>query len=89
MQILSLKSYVWKCILGLEVAYFVCLGVGYIPVRSAAATQLHQTLFETLPGFVWGQASSIFIGACYVAVFAWIVGAYYVWMHNSSLVAKK
>ncbi len=82
---LLLKPYAWKCVLGLEVAYLVCLAGGYLPLRSAAAVELHHTLFETLPGFVWGSVGSIILGAVYMFVFAWIFGWYMVWMHNSSL----
>ena len=55
---LSLRRYGWLCVLGGEVAYIVCLLGGYLPLRSARGTELHHALFETLPGFVWGQASS-------------------------------
>ena len=86
---LSLRRYGWLCVLGGEVAYIVCLLGGYLPLRSARATELHHTLFETLPGFVWGQASSMLLGAVYVFVFAWIFGGYMVWMHNTSLIGRK
>ncbi|MFA6536726.1 MAG: hypothetical protein WC250_02425 [Candidatus Paceibacterota bacterium] len=82
---LSLKSYIWKCILGVEVIYVLCLLGGYLPWRTAVGTELHRQLFETLPGFVWGSWGSIVLGAVYVLVFAWIFGSYMVWMHNSSL----
>ncbi|MCR4274687.1 MAG: hypothetical protein NUW02_01405 [Candidatus Campbellbacteria bacterium] len=82
---LSLKKYGWKCVLGSEVIYVICLLGGYIPWRSEVATELHHRLFETLPGFVWGNSSSIVLGAVYMFVFAWIFGSYMVWMHNSSL----
>jgi hypothetical protein len=75
-------------VLGGEVAYLVCLLGGYLPLRSARGTELHHTLFETLPGFVWGQTSSIVLGAVYVFVFAWIFGGYMVWMHNTSLIGR-
>ena len=78
----------WKCVLGAEVVYFVCLFGGYITMRSEAAMELHRRLFETLPGFTWGDGSSILLGAVYALVFAAIFGCYYVWMHNSSLVKK-
>lgn len=86
---LSLKRYGWLCVLGGEVAYIVCLLGGYLPLRSARATELHHTLFETLPGFVWGQPSSMLLGAVYVFVFAWIFGGYMVWMHNTSLAQRE
>jgi hypothetical protein len=85
---LSLRRYGWLCVLGGEVAYLVCLLGGYLPLWSARGTELHHTLFETLPGFVWGQASSMVLGAAYVFVFAWIFGAYMVWMHNTSLMGR-
>lgn len=88
MEKLSLKSYVWKCVLGGEVAYAVCLAGGYLPVRSARGIELHHSLFETLPGFVWGSFGSIILGAVYVFVFSWIYGSYMVWMHNSSIVRE-
>jgi hypothetical protein len=83
---LSLKRYGWLCVLGGEVAYLICLAGGYLPMRTARAMELHRALFETLPGFVWGSVASVFLGAAYVFVLAWIFGAYYVWMHNSSLI---
>jgi hypothetical protein len=85
---LSLRRYGWLCVLGGEVAYIVCLLGGYLPLRSARATELHHTFFETLPGFVWGQPSSMLLGAVYVFVFAWIFGGYMVWMHNTSLIGR-
>ena len=86
---LSLRRYGWLCVLGGEVAYAVCLFGGYLPLRSARATELHHTLFETLPGFVWGQPLSMLLGAVYVFVFAWIFGGYMVWMHNTSLIGRE
>jgi hypothetical protein len=86
---LSLRRYGWRCALVGEVAYLFCLGSAYIPLRTGKAIELHRTLFETLPGFVWGSVASIFLGAFYVFVFAWIFAAYFVWMHNTSLVAPE
>lgn len=88
MERLSLKSYVWKCVLGSEVAYVLCLIGGYLPWRTTAGTELHHALFETLPGFVWGSFGSIILGAVYMFIFAWIFGSYMVWMHNSSLIKQ-
>lgn len=62
---LSLKRYGWLCVLGGEIAYFVCLAGGYLPLRSARGMELHRTLFETFPGFVWGSVGSVFLGAVY------------------------
>lgn len=86
MDKLSFKSYVWKCILGGELAYLVCLFGGFLPFRSAEAESLHHSLFEIFPGFTWVSAGSVIIGAIYVLVFSLIFGAYYVWMHNSSMI---
>lgn len=80
---LSLKKYGWRCILGLEALYFLCLGYGsFLAGRTAA---LHHSLFELLPGFYWNNPASVIVGAIEVFVFAWILAGYFVWMHNSSL----
>ena len=86
MERLSLTSYVWKCILGAEVIYTLCLIGGYLPWRTQRGIELHHTLFETLPGLVWGNSTSILWGALVLAVFAVLFGSYMVWMHNSSLI---
>ena len=82
---LSLYSYVWKCVAGTEVAYFLCLFGAFILERSAKGMELHHTLFETLPGFTWISIGSVILGAVYMFVFAIIFGIYMVWMHNSSI----
>ena len=86
---LSFKRYGWLCVLGGEVAYAICLVGGYMPLRTVRATELHRALFETLPGFMWGSVASIFLGAFYVFVFAWIFAGYFVWMHNTSLITTE
>ena len=48
----SLKRYGWLCVLGGEVAYLLCVLGGYLPFRTARGMELHNALFETLPGFV-------------------------------------
>jgi hypothetical protein len=82
---LSYFSYIWKCVAGIEAAYFVCLLGAFGLERTAAGIQLHHTLFETLPGFTWLTPGSVILGAVYMFVFAVIIGAYMVWMHNSSI----
>lgn len=82
----SLSLYGWKCVLGGEVAYLVCLLGGFLPIRNTAATELHHALFETLPGFTWITWGSFLLGALYVFVLSWIFAAYMVWMLNSSMV---
>lgn len=86
---LSLKRYGWLCVLGGEIAYAICLAGGYLPLRTLRATELHPALFETMPGFIWGSVASVFLGAFYVFVFAWIFAGYYVWMHNTSLISAE
>lgn len=78
-------SYVWKCVAGGEVAYFLCLLGAFVLERTASGTQLHRTLFETLPGFTWLTPASVALGAVYMFIFAVIFGTYMVWMHNSSI----
>jgi hypothetical protein len=85
---LSLKLYGWKCVLGAEVVYVLCLLGGFLPLRSPEAMELHHRLFETLPGFTWINIGSFVLGAVYMFVFAWAFGSYFVWMHNSSLVSR-
>lgn len=85
---LSMQKYVAKCIVGCEVAYALCVAGGFLPMRSIQGEQLHHALFETLPGFTWISFGSFVLGAIYVLVIASIFGAYYVWMHNSSLEMK-
>lgn len=85
---LSLVSYGWKCVLGAEVAYAICLVGGFLPLRSVAGAALHHTLFETLPGFAWISFGSVVLGAVYMLVFACVFAWYYVWMHNSSIIRK-
>lgn len=42
MEKLSVKSYVWKCVLGSEVVYFICLIGGYLPLgRTSAAVAVN------------------------------------------------
>jgi len=88
MEKLSLKSYGWKCVLGGEIVYAVCLLGGFLPIRSESGLELHHQLFETLPGFTWGSWSSVLLGAIYIFALSWVFAWYYVWMHNSSLISK-
>ena len=82
---LSPFSYVWKCVLGLEVIYAICLIGGFLRFRSERGIEAHHALFETLPGFTWINAASAILGAVYMLVFACIFGLFMVWMHNSSI----
>ena len=86
---LSLKRYGWLCVLGSEVAYIICLLGGYLSIRTQRGIELHHTLFETLPGFTWGNPWSIVLGAAYIFAFSWIFAWYIVWMHNTSLIKSE
>lgn len=83
---LSLKKYGWKCVLGAEAVYFLCLSGGFLPLRTIRGMELHHATFETLPGFTWINVGSVILGAVYLFVFAWIFAWYFVWMHNTSLI---
>ena len=82
---LSLKKCGWKCALGAEISYVLCLIGAGIPLYTARGLELSQAIFETLPGFTWINPASVIIGAVYMLAFAWIFAWYFVWMHNSSL----
>lgn len=82
---LSLSKYGWRCVLGGEVAYAICILGGYLSLRTERGAELHRTLFETLPGFTWGSMGSVLLGAIYIFVFSWVFASYMVWMFNSSL----
>ncbi|HBV33347.1 TPA: hypothetical protein DEB72_02370 [Patescibacteria group bacterium] len=88
MEQLSLKLYGWKCVLGAEIVYVICLLGGFLPLRTGRGIELHHALFETLPGFTWINFTSFILGAVYLLVLAWVFAWYYVWMHNTSLVRK-
>jgi len=88
MDKLSYKSYGWKCVLGGEIVYLLCLFGGFLPLRSPVASALHHSLFEIFPGFTWVSTGSVLIGAAYIFAFSWIFSIYYVWMHNSSMIRK-
>ncbi|MBI4136270.1 MAG: hypothetical protein HY481_01850 [Candidatus Vogelbacteria bacterium] len=84
---LSLKRYGWLCVLGGEALYVICLAWGLFLAGQAA--ELHHSLFELMPGFVWGNVGSIILGAVYMFAFAWVGAWYIVWMHNTSLIKLK
>lgn len=85
---LSLKRYGWLCVLGGEVVLVLCWLGGFLLFRSDAGINLHHELFETFPGVVWGTVNGFVLMAIYTLVFSWIFAAYYVWMHNSSLIKE-
>ena len=86
---LSLKRYGWLCVLGAEVAYALCLLGDVLPWRTARGVEIHQAIFETLPGFTWLTAGSVVLGAVYMFAFAWVFAWYFVWMHNASLIQSQ
>lgn len=83
MERLSYVKYGWRCVLGAEVFYGLCLLYGNF--LTGRAQELHQTLFELIPGFSWGSSLGIIAGAIYMFAVAWILAAYIVWMYNTSL----
>lgn len=58
---LSKTKYTGLCVLGMEIFYVVCLAYGLL--ISGKTRELHQSLFELLPGFVWGNPLSMVWGA--------------------------
>ena len=83
---LSLKLYGWKCVLGAEIVYILCVLGGFLPLRSAQGIELPHRLFETLPGLTWISFGSFILGVVYMFIFSWIFASYFVWMHNSSII---
>jgi len=71
-------------VVGAEFFYVLCLPYGYL--LSAKGKELHDALFELIPGFVWGNALSMAWGGLFVGALAWISGWYIAWMHNASLI---
>ncbi len=82
---LSKTKYAGLCLFGVEVFYVFCLGYGSL--LSVQGRELHQALFQLIPGFVWRDAVSMVWGAVYIGILAWIVGWYVAWMHNISLIS--
>ena len=82
---LSKTKYSALWVLGAEIVYVLCLPYGYL--LSVKGKELHDTLFELIPGFVWGNALSLAWGGLFVGILAWIGGWYIAWMHNASMVS--
>jgi len=82
---LSTRKYSALWVVGSELLYVLCLPYGYL--LSAKGMELHDALFELIPGFMWGNALSMAWGGLFVGVLAWIGGWYIAWMHNASLVS--
>lgn len=84
---LSTTKYSALCSLGTEVLYGLCLSYGFL--LSSRAKELHHSLFELLPGFVWEDPVRMIWGGMILGIFAAIGGWYIAWMHNTSLVGRK
>jgi uncharacterized membrane protein YcfT len=82
---LSTKTYSFLCVIGAVIFYILCLPYGYL--LSAKGKELHDTLFELIPWFVWGNLLSMTWGGVFVGVVAGVVGWYISWMHNASMVS--
>ena len=76
-------KYASLCVLGMEIFYILCIGYGLL--LSSKTMELHNSLFELIPGVHWGNQASMVWGALYLAIPAWIGGWYIAWMHNVSL----
>jgi hypothetical protein len=83
---LSTTKYVALCVAGMEIFYVLCLGYGFL--LSQKARELHQALFELIPGFAWDDPVRMVWGGFYMGVFALIFGWYVAWMHNTSLTSS-
>ena len=84
---LSTPKYAALCVLGMQIFYVICLGYGF--ALSDNARELHHSLFELIPGFVWGNPGTMVWGAVYMGVLASIGGWYIAWMHNPSLIMSQ
>lgn len=83
---LSKTKYAALCIFGIEIFYVLCTVYGF--TLTGRRMELHHSLFELLPLFVWGTFGSFFLGAVYLGIFAGIFGWYIAWMHNVSLIRE-
>jgi hypothetical protein len=83
---LSKTKYSSLCVAGMEVFYVLCLAYGFL--LSGKARELHHSLFELLPLFVWGNPVSMVWGGVLLGLFALVAGWYIAWMHNASLTSK-
>ena len=80
---LSKTKYASLCALAMEVFYVFCIGYGML--LTGKAMELHNSLFELIPGFVWGNPVRMIRGGLYMGVLAFIGGWYIAWMHNASI----
>jgi hypothetical protein len=47
--------------------------------------ELHNSLFELIPAFIWGNPVRMIWGGLDIGVMALIAGWYLAWMHNPSI----
>ena len=85
---LSKIKYAALCVLGTEIFYILCIGYGLL-FLTGKAMELHNSFFELIPGFAWGNPVSMALGAVYLGIMAVIAGWYIAWMHNASLITGK
>ena len=81
----SYQSYIWKCVLGSEIIYVLCMV--YRAFVAVELLPLHDNLLRLMPGFSLTPAGIVIAGIG-IAVYSAVFGAYMVWMLNSS-VAKQ
>jgi hypothetical protein len=84
---LSKTKYASLCVLAMEIFYVFCIGYGM--VLTGKAMELHNSLFELIPGFVWGNPVRMIWGGLCMGVLALIAGWYIAWMHNVSITSEK
>ena len=83
---LSTVKYSAFCVLGAEIFYLLCLPYGLF--LWAKGKGLRATVFELIPGFVWGAPVNIAWSALFFGILGWIGGWYIAWMHNRSLLGS-
>ena len=59
---LSETKYAGLCVLGMEVFYVLCLAYGLL--LTGKSRELHQSLFELLPWFAWGNPRALYGVRC-------------------------
>lgn len=84
---LSKAKYAGLCVMGTESFYVLCLIYGSLLV--GRAREVHDSLFELLPFFAWGNPLSLVLGAVLLGAFAFVTGWYIAWMHNLSLLRTR
>lgn len=80
---LSIGKYAGLCVLGGLIAYTACMV--YDIFLTGKALELHQAIFQLLPGYTGMNFVSWLAGAVTVTIWSVVGGAYVAWMHNVSI----